>query len=51
MPIKDYKAKVQPGGKGHPVEVRIQANSVFDAKRLLEGQYGKGSVKSGPMTV
>jgi len=49
MPIENYRARVRPGGKGPSTEVRIQANGVSDAKRLLEGQYGKGNVTFGPV--
>ena len=44
MPMQGWKAKVRPGGKGPMMDVQIQANNSFDAKRLLEAQYGKGSV-------
>ncbi|MDB4989911.1 MAG: hypothetical protein JWN04_5089 [Myxococcaceae bacterium] len=50
MSIKKYKAHVKPNG-GASVEVRIEAKSQHDAKALLEGQYGKGSVVGSPHEV
>ena len=49
MPMQAWKARVRPGGKGSVVDVQIHANSNFDAKKLLEAQYGKGSVIGMPM--
>lgn len=37
-----YKARVKLGSSW--IEVQIQARNVFDAKALLEAQYGKGTV-------
>ncbi len=37
-----YKARVKLGASW--IEVQIQARNVFDAKALLEAQYGKGAV-------
>ena len=51
MPMQAWKAKVSPGGKGPAMDVQIQANNVFDAKRLLEAQYGKGSIVFMPRKV
>lgn len=39
-----YKTRVKPGGKGTSIAVTIEAKTATDAKRLLEGQYGKGNV-------
>jgi hypothetical protein len=30
-------------------EVRVEADSFYNAKMLLEGQYGVGSVLTGPI--
>ena len=49
MPTYAWKAHVRPGGKGPSIEVHIQANNANDARRLLEGQYGKGNIFIGPM--
>lgn len=43
-----WEADVKPGGTGRPIRVQVQANSAGDARRLLEGQYGKGNVTWGP---
>lgn len=43
-----YKARVKPGGKGASVEVTIEARNAPDARRILEGQHGKGSVVGNP---
>lgn len=40
--MQTYKARVTVGPKW--IEVRIQARNVFDAKALLEAQYGRGNV-------
>ena len=36
---------------GFHQEVRIQADSQSNAKAILEAQFGKGSILSGPWTV
>ena len=43
-----FKARVNPGGKPPSVEVTIEAKNTHDAKRILEGQHGKGSVMGTP---
>ena len=43
-----YKARVRPGNKGASVEVTIEARNTQDARRILEGQHGKGSVVGSP---
>lgn len=45
--MKTYKAHVRMSGR--TVEVQVQARNPLDAKAMLEGQYGKGSVVIGPM--
>jgi hypothetical protein len=42
--MKTFKAKVRVAGAVR--DVQIQAKNVFDAKKLLEAQYGKGKVFS-----
>lgn len=49
MTMKTYRARVKVGGSSR--EVRIQAGSYFDAKALLEAQYGKGCITFGPVEV
>jgi hypothetical protein len=47
---RTWKAKVKlPNGAWQ--EVTVQADSFFNAKAMLESQYGKGSVVSGPTEV
>ena len=31
--------------KGHVMHVQIQAQNIFDARRMLEAQYGKNSIQ------
>lgn len=35
-----YKAKIQPSVGGSTIEVSVQANDVFQAKKLIESLYG-----------
>ena len=44
LTMATYKTRVKPGGKGTSIAVTIEAKTATDAKRLLEGQYGKGNV-------
>jgi hypothetical protein len=46
--MKKFKARVRPAGSNTSTEVRIEAESAYRAKQLLETQYGKGSVTSAP---
>ena len=47
MTPKRYRAWIKlPIGRQ---EVRIEANSILNAKMMLEGQYGVGSVLTGPV--
>lgn len=41
---KTFRAKVRVGGVVE--ETTVQARSIVGARRLLEGQYGKGNVFS-----
>jgi hypothetical protein len=50
MAAKPYKAKIKLKGGGMQ-EVTVQADDVFKAKALLEMQYGKGCIWSGPTLV
>jgi len=47
--VKTYKANVRVNGR--MVEVRVQARSNIDARAMIEGQYGKGSIATGPNQV
>lgn len=47
--MRTFKARVKPAGSGSSMEVTVQAKSYFDAKAMLEAQYGAGSIVSGPM--
>lgn len=40
--MKTFKAKVRAGGVVN--DTTVQARNLSAAKRLLEGQYGKGNV-------
>ena len=40
--MKTWKAKVRVGGVVE--ETTVQARSITAAKRLLEGQYGRGNI-------
>ena len=46
MPLKTWRARVRITGKATLTEVQIQASGAVDAKKLLEAQYGKGSVRT-----
>ena len=47
--MKSFKARVKVDGIGN--EVVIQASDFGSAKRLIEAQYGKNSILSGPTEV
>lgn len=40
MAQKMFKAKITPAAGGSPIEVTVPANDTFQAKRIIEGQYG-----------
>lgn len=40
MPQSTYEAKIQPAVGGAPIEVQVQANDVFQARKLIESIYG-----------
>lgn len=40
--MQTFRARVTVGAKW--IEVTVQARNVFDAKALLEAQYGRGNV-------
>jgi hypothetical protein len=44
---KTFKAKIKLTN-GSVQEVKVQADSFFNAKAMLEAQYGKGSIFIGP---
>lgn len=47
--MKTWKAKVKVNGS--VIEVRIQAQTASDARKLLEAQYGKNSIFLHPVEV
>jgi hypothetical protein len=47
--VKTYKASVRINGR--IVEVRVEARNSIDARAMIEGQYGKGSIVTGPNQV
>lgn len=52
MAIKTYKArvKIKTGQSSSTVQaVTVQADSPFNAKAMLEAQYGKGCIMSPPV--
>ncbi|HEX4197076.1 MAG TPA: hypothetical protein VHZ26_06505 [Caulobacteraceae bacterium] len=40
MAQKTFKAKITPAAGGLPVEVMVPANDPFQAKKMIETQYG-----------
>ena len=40
MTQKTYKAKITPAAGGGAVEVTVPANDAFQAKKMIESQYG-----------
>ena len=49
MATRTYKAKIRL--KSGIQEVTVQADNYFKAKEMLEAQYGKRSIYSGPSEV
>ena len=47
MATKTFKAKIRLKG-GAVQDVAVDADSYFNAKAMLEAQYGKGSITYGP---
>ncbi|WP_428489512.1 hypothetical protein [Rhodopila sp.] len=47
MPIHTFTAKIKL--KSGVQEVTLQADNYFKAKEMLEAQYGKGTIFSGPV--
>ena len=46
MTTKTFKAKIKL--KSGVQEITVQADSYFKAKEMIEAQYGKGCIFSGP---
>lgn len=46
MAVKTYKAKIKL--KSGLQEITVQADNIFKAKEMIEAQYGKGIIFSGP---
>ena len=46
-----WEATIRLPRNGDQVRVRIQAPTQFDAKQMIELQYGQGSVLFGPVRV
>ncbi len=40
MAQRQYKAKITPAAGGSAIEVVVPANDPFQAKKIIEGQYG-----------
>jgi len=50
MATKTYKAKIRlPSGRTQ--EVTVEADNTYNAKEMLEEQYGQGSIFSPPTEV
>ncbi len=50
MATKTYKAKVKLPN-GNQQQVNVQADNLANARSMLEGQFGKGSIVIGPSEV
>lgn len=50
MTVQTWKAKVKLS-TGAWQEVTVQADNFFNAKAMLENQYGKGKIMFGPSEV
>ena len=48
MSLKKYKAKVKLANNSVQ-EIVVQADTYFNAKAMIESQYGKGKIFSGPV--
>lgn len=48
MAAKTYYAKIRIDGKGSPVPVKVMANDLSQAKKLIKAQYGKVSFSQSP---
>lgn len=46
--MKTWKARVKIQGRTLPVEVTVTARDRYDARSLLEHQYGKNSLTGDP---
>ncbi|MDE3038417.1 MAG: hypothetical protein KGJ21_08225 [Pseudomonadota bacterium] len=53
MQAKTYKAtiKIKSGASFVTQQVMIQADNSLNARAMLESQYGKGCILSGPFPV
>lgn len=40
MAQRQYKAKITPAAGGSSIEVIVPANDPFQARKIIEGQYG-----------
>jgi hypothetical protein len=47
MATDTYKARIKLSN-GSTQEIRVQADSSFNAKAMIEAQYGKGCILNGP---
>ena len=50
MAMHTYKARVKLSN-GMIQEIRVQAENSNNARAMIEAQYGKGSINSGPFKV
>ncbi len=46
IPLRRYRMKISLNRQ--LIEIIVEADSSWNAKKLAEAQYGKGSVDSGP---
>jgi hypothetical protein len=49
MATKTYEATVRLGN-GSSQKITVQADTLNNAKAMIESQYGKGSISFGPMS-
>ena len=47
MTTNTYQATVRLSNSSHQ-KIRVQADSQVNARAMIEAQYGKGSIVSGP---
>jgi len=50
MAVKIYEVKIKVP-KGMPQWIQVQANSINNARQMVEAQYGKGCILGGPKEV
>lgn len=48
MAMQTYTAMIRDRRTGGIFKVTVQAESMFNARQILEGQYGRENIFSGP---